>query len=136
MGVSFEGEDKVIYTDFEISKFHIWDCYNGFKEFYMNWSMSQRDNKVKHYLDLGVKKYAEEFLIQIKNFLDDKKLVIKINKDDILKARNYLKQIKKGEFNPTPEDLKFLRLFVEDFLFSTGMKDIVKNVGIPAILRG
>ncbi len=133
---AYDSEDKVIYTDFEISKYHIWECYNGFKTFYMNWSMSERAYKTKHYLELGVKKYAEEFLIQIKNFLGQAKLVRTMDSLDIEKAKGFLASIKTGSFNPSPSDLKFLRLFAEDFLFSTGMKDIVKDVGIPQILRG
>ena len=129
-------EERVIYTDHEITKFHIWDSYNGFKSFYMNWSMGNRYGKDKVHVSLGVAKYAEEFLIQISTLLDDEKLIGTIDKVDLGKANKLITKIKEGIFDPAPVDLHFLRLFAESFLSATGMKDVTRVKSDPGKALG
>ena len=129
--VGSDYDDKVIYTDNEMTKYHIWTAYEGFKTFFMDWSMSQMNERKKKYLEMGVRKYAEEFLIQISTFITQDKLGKNVDVKDLLKAKEMVGDIKNGRFNPTEQDLKFLRLFAESFLVSSGMKDIVRLSGSP-----
>ena len=134
--VGSDYDDKVIYTDNEMTKYHIWTAYEGFKTFFMDWSMSQLNERKKKYLEMGVRKYAEEFLIQISTFIIQDKLGKNVDKEDLVRAKGMVLDIRNGRFNPGEEDLKFLRLFAESFLVSSGMKNIVRDSGMPNILRG
>lgn len=126
-----EGNESVIYTDYEITKYHIWMAYNSFKEFYINWSMNVSRDKEKRSTSLGVRKHAEEFLIQISNFVSDKKLSKKIDDKDIEKVDDMMKGIRNGEFDPDDNDIRFIRLFAEEFLIKAGLKDITREKSDP-----
>lgn len=127
--------DRVIYTDHNITKYHIWLAYEGLKEFYINWDMNRVRGQEKPYLRYGLFKYIKEFIIQIKCFLDDKKIKDKVKGSD--RALSILKKVCSDKPELSNEEIHFIRFFAEDFLSASGMKNISRNVSlIPSWLRG
>lgn len=126
--------DKVIFTDHEITKSHIWTAYEGLKSFYSNWDMNRLIGRDKRYLTLGLHKHIKEFILQIKFFLEDKKI-----SEDIKGSTRALKILTDTTTDNKPlsdDDIHFIRFFAEDFLAAAGMKNISRNVSkVPIWLR-
>ena len=111
-----------IWTDNERTRLLIWDAYEGFIEHYENYWMYLQRNTVNPVIRLGLIRYANRMWEEIRllsiYFMGDKML-----KEEDLQRMNKLFNDKELKFKQ--QDFHFMRRFFADFLFYSGIKNIL-----------
>lgn len=110
-----------IWTDNERTRHVIWEAYEAFCEHYENYIM-YKSRGVNHQISkLGLLRYANRLYIELKHlmtiFVGEKK----IKEEDVRKFHT-LMQSKKVLMD---NDFIFIREVVADFMFFSGIKNIV-----------
>jgi hypothetical protein len=107
---------KSIWTDNENSRALLWDAYNGYLEHYNNYMMYRSVGKHNPMIVAGLIRYAHYFYEEAFVFFDS------FNLKDCDKAKQlFTKQ------QLVHEDFVFLRHFFNEFMFVSGIKDIIMS---------
>lgn len=109
-------KDNVIWTDNENTRSLLWEAYNGFVEHYNNYMMYNSINRDNPVVMAGLIRYASFFYEEARIFFNK----IKIPNDDVVRAKNIFENNSISQ-----EDLYFLRRFFNDFLFHSGIKNVL-----------
>jgi len=123
-------DEQTIYTDYDRTKWQIWEAYEGVAHHYAHWLMKKKLGRNTRDNRAGLFKYCILFVYSIKGLMLKKSFKEKFDKEVLEEISLLINKITKEE-DFTEKDFHLIRDFSEDFMFYSGIKDVITSAANP-----